>query len=66
MRYRAAPFSFHRNAMKKCPTCYAIMRESVTPTQIPELQHKPVDGTPEVSAARLGTTLSTLRLAPVP
>ena len=31
--------------MKKCPTCYAIMRE----TQIPELQHKAIDGTPEVS-----------------
>jgi hypothetical protein len=37
--------------MKKCPSCYAIMRESITPTQIPELQHKPIDGTPEVSAA---------------
>ena len=39
--------------MKKCPACYAIMRESITPTQIPELQHKPIDGTPEVSAARV-------------
>jgi hypothetical protein len=32
--------------MKKCPTCYAIMRESITPTQIPELQHKPNDALP--------------------
>ena len=39
--------------MKKCPTCYAIMRESITATQIPELQHKPVDATPGVSAARV-------------
>jgi hypothetical protein len=38
--------------MKNCPTCYAIMRESIRPTQIPELQHKPIDGTPGVSAAR--------------
>jgi hypothetical protein len=37
--------------MKKCPSCYAIMRESITPTQIPELQHKPIYRTPEVSAA---------------
>jgi hypothetical protein len=29
------------------------MRESVTPTQIPELQHKPSDSIPEVSAARV-------------
>jgi hypothetical protein len=39
--------------MKKCPTCYAIMREMVTPTQVPALQHKPSDETPEVSAARV-------------
>jgi hypothetical protein len=39
--------------MKKCPSCYAIMRESFTPTHIPELQHKPIDGIPEVSAARV-------------
>jgi hypothetical protein len=39
--------------MKKCPGCYAIMRESITPTQIPELQHKPIDSTPEVSGARV-------------
>jgi hypothetical protein len=39
--------------MKKCPACYAIMRESITPTQIPELQHKPIDDTPAVSAARV-------------
>ena len=39
--------------MKKCPTCYAIMRESIRPTEVPELQHKPIDSTPEVSAARV-------------
>jgi hypothetical protein len=39
--------------MKKCPTCYAIMRESITATEIPELQHKPFDSTPEVSPARV-------------
>jgi hypothetical protein len=37
--------------MKKYPSCYAILRESMTPSQIPELQHKSSDGTPEVSAA---------------
>jgi hypothetical protein len=39
--------------MKKCPSCYAIMREAITLTQIPESQHKPIDGTPEVSPARV-------------
>jgi hypothetical protein len=39
------------NVMKKCPICYAIMRESITPTQMHELQHKPIDGTPKVSVA---------------
>jgi hypothetical protein len=39
--------------MKKCPSCYAIMGESITPTQVPELQHKPIDDAPEVSAARV-------------
>jgi hypothetical protein len=39
--------------MKKCPTCYAIMHQSITPTRIPDLQHKPIDGTPEVSADRV-------------
>jgi hypothetical protein len=29
------------------------MRESITPSEIPELQHKPIDNTPEVSAARV-------------
>jgi hypothetical protein len=38
--------------MKKCPYCYAIMRESTKPTAVPELQRKATDGTPEVSAAR--------------
>jgi hypothetical protein len=35
--------------MKKCPSCYAIMRESTTPIPVPELQHKPTGGTPKVS-----------------
>jgi hypothetical protein len=39
--------------MKKCPSCYAIMRESTKPTPVPALQRKPADGTPEVSAARV-------------
>jgi hypothetical protein len=39
--------------MKKCPSCYAIMRESTSPTPVPALQRKPTDGTPEVSAARV-------------
>jgi hypothetical protein len=39
--------------MKKCPSCYAIMRESTIKTEVPELQHKPDDGTPAVSAARI-------------
>jgi hypothetical protein len=35
--------------MKKCPSCYAIMRESTKPTPVPA----PADGTPEVAAARV-------------
>jgi hypothetical protein len=34
--------------MKKCPSCYAIMRESTKATPVPAL-----DGTPAVSAARV-------------
>ena len=34
--------------MKKCPSCYAIMRETTKPTPVPAL-----DGTPAVSAARV-------------
>jgi hypothetical protein len=34
--------------MKKCPSCYAIMRESTKATPVPA-----VDGTPAVSAARV-------------
>jgi hypothetical protein len=41
------------NVMKKCPSCYAIMRESTEPTPVPALQQKPTDGTPEVSAVRV-------------
>jgi hypothetical protein len=39
--------------MKKCPSCYAIMHESITPTQVPESQHKSIDDTPKVSSARV-------------
>jgi hypothetical protein len=39
--------------MKKCPSCYAIMRESATPTPVPALQHKATNSTPEVSAVRV-------------
>jgi hypothetical protein len=39
--------------MKKCPSCYAIMRELTTQTPVPTLQLKPTDSTPEVSAARV-------------
>jgi hypothetical protein len=39
--------------MKRCSSCYAIMRESTIPAQIPAMQHKPDDSTPEVSAARV-------------
>ena len=35
--------------MKKCPSCYAIMRELTKPTPVPALQRKPT----EVSAARV-------------
>jgi hypothetical protein len=27
--------------MKKCPSCYAIMKETITPTQVPKLEQKP-------------------------
>ena len=39
--------------MKKCPSCYAIMREQTKATSVPELQLKPAESTPEVSAARI-------------
>jgi hypothetical protein len=39
--------------MKKCPSCYAIMRESTKPSPVPALQLKPTDSTPVVSAARV-------------
>jgi hypothetical protein len=39
--------------MKKCPSCYAYMCESTQSTPVPALQRKPIDGTPEVSAARV-------------
>jgi hypothetical protein len=39
--------------MKKCPSCYAIMRELTKPTPVPALQLKPTHSTPEVSAARV-------------
>ena len=39
--------------MKKCPSCYAIMRELTNPAPVPALQRKPADGIPEVSATRI-------------
>jgi hypothetical protein len=39
--------------MKKCPSCYAIMRESTTSSAVPELQLKSTEGTPEVSSVRI-------------
>ena len=39
--------------MKKCPSCYAIMRELIKETSVPVLQLKPADSAPEVSAARI-------------
>jgi hypothetical protein len=39
--------------MKKCPSCYAIMRELTRPTSVPAMQLKATDGSPEVSAARV-------------
>jgi hypothetical protein len=39
--------------MKKCPSCYAIMRELTKPTQVPTLQRKDAEGTPEVSATMI-------------
>jgi hypothetical protein len=39
--------------MKRCSSCYAIMRESTIPTPIHALQYKEIDGTPEVSPARV-------------
>jgi rubrerythrin len=39
--------------MKKCPSCYAIMKESIKPSAVPALQQKPTNGTPEVSAVRV-------------
>jgi hypothetical protein len=39
--------------MKKCPSCYAIMRELIKPTPVPALQLKPTEGAPGPSAARV-------------
>jgi hypothetical protein len=39
--------------MKRCSSCYAIMRESTIPTPVPALQYKEIDGTPEVSPTRV-------------
>jgi hypothetical protein len=39
--------------MKKCPSCYAIMREWTRPSPVDVMQLKPTDGMPEVSAARI-------------
>jgi hypothetical protein len=39
--------------MKKCPSCYAFMRESIKSTPVTALQRKGTDSTPEVSAARV-------------
>ena len=39
--------------MKKCPSCYAIMKETTMPTRVPTLQQKPADGTPGVSSLKV-------------
>jgi hypothetical protein len=39
--------------MKKCPSCYAIMMESTMPAEVPKLQQKSADCTPELSATKL-------------
>jgi hypothetical protein len=39
--------------MKRCSSCYAIMRESTIPTPVPAMQYKEIDDTPEVSQARV-------------
>ena len=35
--------------MKKCPSCYAIMKETTIATQVPTLQQKGADSMPGVS-----------------
>lgn len=39
--------------MKKCPSCYAIMRELATPVPVPALQLKPTESTPAVSSVKV-------------
>jgi hypothetical protein len=39
--------------MKRCPGCYAIMRESSTLTQSPKFKHQPADSTAEVSPVKV-------------
>lgn len=39
--------------MKKCPSCYAIMIDTITPAQVPKLQLKPSEGRPEFSSTRV-------------
>jgi hypothetical protein len=34
--------------MKKCPGCFAIMKETTTPLQVPQSQQKPSEPTPEI------------------
>lgn len=39
--------------MKKCPSCYAIMKEKSTRTQVPKLQRKRSEGTSELSTVKV-------------
>jgi hypothetical protein len=39
--------------MRRCPSCFAFMRELTKPTALPALQLKPTDSGPEVSATRV-------------
>jgi hypothetical protein len=36
--------------MKKCPSCYAILKEMAMSAQVPNLQHKASEGTPGFSS----------------
>ena len=41
------------NVMKKCPSCYAYMKETIAPTQVPKLQQTSAYDLPEVAAIRV-------------
>ena len=49
--------------MKKCPSCYAIMKETTTLTQVQELQKKPTEGTPRVHGPKSASSAASAAIS---